>query len=78
MWSKFFVKLFLLNRECTKSYEIRGMRIKKDFEPTSCASKVDVIFVLDSSGSLGLKVWDATQDFAKNFVIAFLHTYLPI
>jgi len=37
----------------------------------SCKSKVDVVLVLDSSGSTGQSGWEQTKTFAKTFTTAF-------
>mmetsp|Transcript_33909 Transcript_33909/g.96962 ORF Transcript_33909/g.96962 Transcript_33909/m.96962 type:complete len:425 (+) Transcript_33909:2-1276(+) len=40
-------------------------------QPMRCQSKVDVVLVLDGSGSLEQSGWDATKGFAHTFVRAF-------
>mmetsp|Transcript_8021 Transcript_8021/g.24368 ORF Transcript_8021/g.24368 Transcript_8021/m.24368 type:complete len:575 (+) Transcript_8021:2-1726(+) len=40
-------------------------------KPLICKSKVDVVLLLDGSGSVGSSGWAATKEFAKKFVQAF-------
>uniref|UniRef100_A0A7S1M5B3 VWFA domain-containing protein n=1 Tax=Alexandrium catenella TaxID=2925 RepID=A0A7S1M5B3_ALECA len=45
--------------------------IRDKSKPLVCTSKVDVVLLLDGSGSIGTTGWAATKKFAKTFVDAF-------
>merc|ERR1719486_344761 len=43
----------------------------KDDTVLQCESKIDVVMVLDGSGSIGKEGWQATKDFVKQFTESF-------
>jgi len=56
----------LIRKPCNEQACIRDKTT-----PLICTSKIDVVLLLDGSGSVGSQGWQATLDFAQKFVNAF-------